>query len=65
MVIIYKFDEAIFIRCNISKKRISKKYWVWDFQELGFVDNQQVTFKYPNDKFIKCKGHSRGLIQPK
>ncbi|MFH6601931.1 Gfo/Idh/MocA family protein [Maribacter algicola] len=29
-----------------------------------FVDNQQVTFKYPNDKFITWTGHSRGLIQP-
>lgn len=30
-----------------------------------FVDNQQVTFKYPGDKFITWTGHSRGLIQPK
>jgi len=29
-----------------------------------FVDNQQVTFKYPNGKFITWTGHSRGLIQP-
>lgn len=29
-----------------------------------FVDNQQVTFKYPNEKFITWTGHSRGLIQP-
>ena len=30
-----------------------------------FVDNQQVTFKYQDDKFITWTGHSRGLIQPK
>ena len=30
-----------------------------------FVDNQQVTFKYPKNKFITWTGHSRGLIQPK
>ena len=29
-----------------------------------FVDNQQVTFKYPDNKFITWTGHSRGLIQP-
>ncbi|WP_273566331.1 Gfo/Idh/MocA family oxidoreductase [Maribacter halichondriae] len=29
-----------------------------------FVDNQQVTFKYPGDKFITWTGHSRGLIKP-
>jgi predicted dehydrogenase len=29
-----------------------------------FVDNQQVTFQYPDDKFITWTGHSRGLIQP-
>ena len=30
-----------------------------------FVDNQQVTFKFTNDKFITWTGHSRGLIKPK
>ncbi|MGI9540593.1 MAG: Gfo/Idh/MocA family protein [Flavobacteriaceae bacterium] len=30
-----------------------------------FVDNQQVTFQYPKNKFITWTGHSRGLIQPK
>ena len=30
-----------------------------------FVDNQQVTFKYKDEKFITWTGHSRGLIQPK
>ena len=30
-----------------------------------FVDNQQVTFKYRDEKFITWTGHSRGLIQPK
>ena len=29
-----------------------------------FVDNQQVTIQYPDDKFITWTGHSRGLIQP-
>ena len=29
-----------------------------------FVDNQQVTFKYANDKFITWTGHSRGVIKP-
>jgi predicted dehydrogenase len=29
-----------------------------------FVDNQQVTFNYPNDKFITWTGHSRGVLQP-
>lgn len=29
-----------------------------------FVDNQQVTFKYPNSKFITWTGHSRGHIKP-
>ncbi|MEO9894717.1 Gfo/Idh/MocA family oxidoreductase [Aurantibacter sp.] len=30
-----------------------------------FVDNQQVTFKFADDKFITWTGHSRGLIKPK
>jgi len=30
-----------------------------------FVDNQQVTFKFANEKFITWTGHSRGLIKPK
>jgi len=30
-----------------------------------FVDNQQVTFKYPKNKFITWTGHSRGIIKPK
>ena len=30
-----------------------------------FVDNQQVTYKFKDDKFITWTGHSRGLIQPK
>ncbi|CAM3535598.1 Gfo/Idh/MocA family protein [Zobellia roscoffensis] len=30
-----------------------------------FVDNQQVTYKYPGDKFITWTGHSRGKIIPK
>ena len=29
-----------------------------------FADNQQVTFKYPKNKFITWTGHSRGLIKP-
>ncbi len=29
-----------------------------------FPDNQQVTFKYSEDKFITWTGHSRGIIQP-
>lgn len=29
-----------------------------------FVDNQQVTFKYPDNKFITWTGHSRGVILP-
>lgn len=29
-----------------------------------FPDNQQVTFKYGDDKFITWTGHSRGIIQP-
>jgi predicted dehydrogenase len=29
-----------------------------------FVDNQQVTFKYPDNKFITWTGHSRGVIMP-
>ncbi|WP_091867382.1 Gfo/Idh/MocA family protein [Pricia antarctica] len=29
-----------------------------------FVDNQQLTFKYPDDKFITWTGHSRGVIMP-
>lgn len=29
-----------------------------------FVDNQQVTFKYPDNKFITWTGHSRGIIKP-
>ncbi len=29
-----------------------------------FVDNQQVTFKYPDNKFITWTGHSRGKIKP-
>ena len=30
-----------------------------------FVDNQQVTYKFGNDKFITWTGHSRGVIKPK
>lgn len=29
-----------------------------------FVDNQQVTFKFTDNKFITWTGHSRGLIKP-
>ncbi|QCX01362.1 Gfo/Idh/MocA family oxidoreductase [Aggregatimonas sangjinii] len=29
-----------------------------------FADNQQVTFTYPEDKFITWTGHSRGMMQP-
>jgi predicted dehydrogenase len=29
-----------------------------------FVDNQQVTFSFSNDKFITWTGHSRGIIKP-
>ena len=29
-----------------------------------FADNQQVTFKYPKNKFITWTGQSRGLIKP-
>jgi predicted dehydrogenase len=29
-----------------------------------YPDNQQVTFKYGDDKFITWTGHSRGIIQP-
>lgn len=29
-----------------------------------FVDNQQVTFKFSDNKFITWTGHSRGLIKP-
>ena len=29
-----------------------------------FVDNQQVTYKLANDKFITWTGHSRGVIKP-
>lgn len=30
-----------------------------------FVDNQQVTFSFDNDKFITWTGHSRGIMKPK
>lgn len=42
---------------------VGGKYTYQDDWE--FVDNQQVTFKYPKGKFITWTGHSRGLIQPK
>ncbi|PHQ59433.1 MAG: oxidoreductase [Maribacter sp.] len=29
-----------------------------------FVDNQQVTYKFADDKFITWTGHSRGVIKP-
>ncbi len=29
-----------------------------------FVDNQQVTFKFADDKFITWTGHSRGIMKP-
>ncbi len=29
-----------------------------------FVDNQQVTYKFKNDKFITWTGHSRGVLKP-
>lgn len=29
-----------------------------------FVDNQQLTFAYDNDKFITWTGHSRGMMKP-
>ncbi len=30
-----------------------------------FVDNQQITYKFENDKFITWTGHSRGIMKPK
>lgn len=42
---------------------VGGKYTYQDDWE--FVDNQQVTFKYPKGKFITWTGHSRGIIQPK
>ena len=30
-----------------------------------FVDNQQVTYTFPNNKFITWTGHSRGMMKPK
>ena len=42
---------------------VGGKYTFQDDWE--FVDNQQVTFQYPKNKFITWTGHSRGLIQPK
>ena len=30
-----------------------------------FVDNQQVTYKFSEDKFITWTGHSRGMMKPK
>jgi predicted dehydrogenase len=42
---------------------VGGKYTYQDDWE--FVDNQQVTFKYPKGKFITWTGHSRGLSQPK
>lgn len=30
-----------------------------------FVDNQQVTYTFPGNKFITWTGHSRGLMKPK
>lgn len=30
-----------------------------------FVDNQQVTYTFDNDKFITWTGHSRGIMKPK
>ena len=29
-----------------------------------FVDNQQVTYTFPNNKFITWTGHSRGIMKP-
>ena len=29
-----------------------------------FVDNQQVTYTFPDDKFITWTGHSRGIMKP-
>jgi predicted dehydrogenase len=29
-----------------------------------FVDNQQVTYTFPDDKFITWTGHSRGMMKP-
>ena len=46
-----------------SVSSVGGKYTFQDDWE--FVDNQQVTFKYPKNKFITWTGHSRGLIQPK
>ena len=46
-----------------SVTSVGGKYTFQDDWE--FVDNQQVTFQYPKNKFISWTGHSRGLIQPK
>jgi predicted dehydrogenase len=46
-----------------SVTSVGGKYTFQDDWE--FVDNQQVTFQYPKNKFITWTGHSRGLIQPK
>ena len=32
--------------------------------DFEFPDNQQVTYKFKNDKFITWTGHSRGIMQP-
>jgi predicted dehydrogenase len=47
-------------------ERVSSLGGKYTYQDdWEFVDNQQVTFKYPKGKFITWTGHSRGLIQPK
>jgi len=33
--------------------------------DFEFPDNQEVTYKFKNDKILTWTGHSRGLIQPK
>ena len=54
---------ALDVSLPLSVTSFGGKYTFQDDWE--FVDNQQVTFNYPEDKFITWTGHSRGLIQPK
>ncbi len=45
-----------------SVTSVGGKYTYEDDWE--FADNQQVTYKFADDKFITWTGHSRGIIQP-
>ena len=56
------FNRALGVELPNSVTSFGGKYTYDDDWE--FVENQQVTFSFDNDKFITWTGHSRGIMKP-